>query len=325
MVSREDIDPRFDDPGHHQGRYPPDWDARRKATYRRDDYTCQNCGRRSGPHAPGDGVRLHAHHVVPRSRGGQNRLSNLTTLCESCHNQAHEHDITATMNAGNAAGAGSARRDRAGRSTSGNRAGGSASSTSADSYELHVTLGIFWVLLVAATALLVGLVVFPVGSLAELGGHVQMAAFLVGVFLVGVWTFARIDVTPTGDFLYPPFLVPTLLLALPLLILRAGVTDLGTFVGTMAVFGSVSLVSHALWYVNERTDDLHRLAGPFLFAVAAFGILGNASGAVRATLSIPWTDLVSLAFLGTPVGTMCAAAAVSALFVLPAALLYRIG
>lgn len=85
--------------------YPPDWDARRKRVYRRDDYTCQNCGRKSGPHATnGNGVRLHAHHVVPKSKGGSNGLDNLVTLCESCHNRAHDHDITASMSGGTTTG-----------------------------------------------------------------------------------------------------------------------------------------------------------------------------------------------------------------------------
>ena len=70
--------------------YPADWDARRKKAYRRDDYTCQNCGAEGGPH--GD-VELHAHHIVPKSRGGSHSLNNLTTLCYSCHNAVHDHHI----------------------------------------------------------------------------------------------------------------------------------------------------------------------------------------------------------------------------------------
>ena len=94
MVSGRQIHARYDDPSNHASEYPPDWDERRRAVYRRDDYTCQNCGVQSGPNAPGNGVPLHAHHVVPKSRGGSNRLENLQTLCESCHNRAHDHDIT---------------------------------------------------------------------------------------------------------------------------------------------------------------------------------------------------------------------------------------
>lgn len=96
MSTDERIEPRFDDPSNHASEYPPDWDARRRRTYRRDDYTCQSCGERSGPHAHGNGVPLHAHHVVPKSEGGSNGLWNLRTLCETCHDRAHDHDITAT-------------------------------------------------------------------------------------------------------------------------------------------------------------------------------------------------------------------------------------
>jgi len=71
--------------------YPADWDERRRTVYARDDYTCQQCGARGGPH--GD-VELHAHHVVPRSEGGSHAVENLRTLCVDCHNSQHAHDIT---------------------------------------------------------------------------------------------------------------------------------------------------------------------------------------------------------------------------------------
>ena len=88
------IEHRYADPNSYHGDLPPDWDGRRKATYRRDDWTCQHCGTQSGPHARGSGgVRLHAHHSRPRSEGGSNHLSNLVTLCEPCHQDVHDHDI----------------------------------------------------------------------------------------------------------------------------------------------------------------------------------------------------------------------------------------
>jgi hypothetical protein len=93
----DDINSQWNDQTNYTGQYPPDWDARRKSVYRRDDWTCTRCGTKSGPHAGRRGVRLHAHHRTPLDDGGSNHLSNLTTLCESCHNQAHEHDITAGL------------------------------------------------------------------------------------------------------------------------------------------------------------------------------------------------------------------------------------
>jgi hypothetical protein len=91
--SAPQIDQRYADPSSYHGELPPDWDGRRKATYRRDDWACQHCGTQSGPHASGEGVRLHAHHTQPRSEGGSNHLSNLVTLCEPCHQAVHDHDI----------------------------------------------------------------------------------------------------------------------------------------------------------------------------------------------------------------------------------------
>lgn len=90
----DDIDSQWNNSSTYDGVYPPDWDARRKTVYRRDDWTCTNCGHKSGPHARRNGVPLHAHHEHPLSRGGSNQLSNLTTLCEACHNREHDHDIT---------------------------------------------------------------------------------------------------------------------------------------------------------------------------------------------------------------------------------------
>lgn len=73
--------------------YPSDWDSRRKAVYQRDNFTCQNCGRRGGPY--GD-YELHAHHIVPKSKGGTHRKSNLKTLCKQCHNAIHGNESAPT-------------------------------------------------------------------------------------------------------------------------------------------------------------------------------------------------------------------------------------
>lgn len=53
-----------------------DW---RKATYERDDYTCQGCGVRGG--------KLQAHHIKPFSTHPELRyeLDNGQTLCVDCH------------------------------------------------------------------------------------------------------------------------------------------------------------------------------------------------------------------------------------------------
>ena len=68
--------------------YPENWDTLRKQAYERDNYYCRNCGVGGGTN--GD-AELHAHHVVPVSAGGNHTLSNLYTLCETCHSLIHDH------------------------------------------------------------------------------------------------------------------------------------------------------------------------------------------------------------------------------------------
>lgn len=63
--------------------YPDNWDDLRRMIYERDHYECANC-------AASD-VELHAHHIVPLSLGGTNRMTNLITLCRTCHELLHPH------------------------------------------------------------------------------------------------------------------------------------------------------------------------------------------------------------------------------------------
>lgn len=49
----------------------------RREVFRRDDYTCQYCGRRS--------KNLTLDHVIPRHRGGSHSWANLVTACRSCN------------------------------------------------------------------------------------------------------------------------------------------------------------------------------------------------------------------------------------------------
>lgn len=108
MSSSDGIDPQFDDPTQYgesesffsDGIYPPDWDKRRSAVLHRDNYTCQKCGERSGPHAGDEGVELHAHHINPIGDGGSNKLDNLQLVCESCHDQIHHDSDSNTIAVG---------------------------------------------------------------------------------------------------------------------------------------------------------------------------------------------------------------------------------
>jgi 5-methylcytosine-specific restriction endonuclease McrA len=54
--------------------------------YERDHWRCRICKRRS---------QLHVHHVVFRSRGGDDIKSNLLTVCNWCHHDVHHpHPVT---------------------------------------------------------------------------------------------------------------------------------------------------------------------------------------------------------------------------------------
>ncbi|TKX40008.1 HNH endonuclease [Halorubrum sp. CGM4_25_10-8A] len=73
--------------------YPPDWNTRRREVYERDSYRCQNC--KAGGNSPRD-IELHAHHIVPVSKGGSHNISNLKTLCKDCHNAIHTNAMAPT-------------------------------------------------------------------------------------------------------------------------------------------------------------------------------------------------------------------------------------
>ena len=54
----------------------------RQYVLKRDNYTCQCCGKH------GDGIKFHVHHLETRKTGG-NAPGNLITLCEDCHKAIH--------------------------------------------------------------------------------------------------------------------------------------------------------------------------------------------------------------------------------------------
>lgn len=75
--------------------YPSDWESRRRNVYSRDNYTCQNCGANGGTRGSAE---LHAHHIVPKSKGGSHKKSNLVTLCRECHGAIHGSRDAPTTN-----------------------------------------------------------------------------------------------------------------------------------------------------------------------------------------------------------------------------------
>jgi len=67
------------------------WQKLREEVLDRDGHRCQRCD-----HAD---VLLQAHHLVPRDRGGKNKLSNLIALCVLCHDWVEIHlDAMPTLN-----------------------------------------------------------------------------------------------------------------------------------------------------------------------------------------------------------------------------------
>lgn len=63
------------------------WRAKRAAR-ERDVFKCRVKGCPNG----GKGKDTHAHHIIPRNVGGSDDLSNLVTVCSSCHRKV-EHDL----------------------------------------------------------------------------------------------------------------------------------------------------------------------------------------------------------------------------------------
>ena len=57
----------------------------RIACLMRDSYRCQECGKSN--------CRLEAHHIVYREHGGKDTLTNLVTLCDSCHKNVHQGKV----------------------------------------------------------------------------------------------------------------------------------------------------------------------------------------------------------------------------------------
>lgn len=61
------------------------WERLRETVYERDNYTCQKCGKTNG--------KIHAHHIVPYRVSRDNSLTNLITLCVSCHTKRTHREV----------------------------------------------------------------------------------------------------------------------------------------------------------------------------------------------------------------------------------------
>lgn len=60
----------------------------------RDEGRCRVCLRRGNPEATTLLDRLHRHHMVYRSRGGEHLPENVLSVCKACHDAIH---VTATL------------------------------------------------------------------------------------------------------------------------------------------------------------------------------------------------------------------------------------
>jgi len=62
-------------------RYPKNWNRIRFYIFKRDNYTCRICGRKT--------KQPDCHHIIPVSKGGSHHSNNLITVCKSCHKRIH--------------------------------------------------------------------------------------------------------------------------------------------------------------------------------------------------------------------------------------------
>jgi hypothetical protein len=56
---------------------------------KRDGRRCRVCGRQARPGVASMLDRLHHHHMILRSRGGQHEPSSVISLCAGCHSEIH--------------------------------------------------------------------------------------------------------------------------------------------------------------------------------------------------------------------------------------------
>ncbi|MER8748086.1 HNH endonuclease [Mesorhizobium sp. M1050] len=60
------------------------WQEIRLQVLKRDNYRCVSCS------TPVKSAEADVHHLLPRSMGGTDELSNLVTLCDGCHAVQHQ-------------------------------------------------------------------------------------------------------------------------------------------------------------------------------------------------------------------------------------------
>ena len=61
------------------------WAELREIVFDRDNYTCTYCKQR--------GNKLECDHIIPITKGGTNKLSNLTTSCMKCNRSKYNKNV----------------------------------------------------------------------------------------------------------------------------------------------------------------------------------------------------------------------------------------
>jgi len=69
--------------------YGENWKELSELVKAKAGYKCQKCGKSF----INNKIALHAHHIIPLSKGGRNCLSNLIAVCEECHSKIHHKTI----------------------------------------------------------------------------------------------------------------------------------------------------------------------------------------------------------------------------------------
>jgi 5-methylcytosine-specific restriction endonuclease McrA len=64
------------------------WETLARQCKSRAGWRCERCGEKPPESRRSD---LHAHHIIPLSKGGRNSLKNLQCLCKKCHRKHHKN------------------------------------------------------------------------------------------------------------------------------------------------------------------------------------------------------------------------------------------
>jgi hypothetical protein len=66
-----------------------EWQKVKAACLKRDKNTCKRCDKKGDKYER----PITAHHILPRSDGGEDYLENLISLCDPCHDYVEIHEL----------------------------------------------------------------------------------------------------------------------------------------------------------------------------------------------------------------------------------------